>query len=111
MRDLARNPILNESYGILRNERGVYRKAMNMKIVTWAVAVLALASLAGAQGVVNGQRSVLGRLSASGPDSAVDFTAAGSTAPVKTGTLAQRPANCTLGQFYFATDVPAGQNL
>jgi hypothetical protein len=96
---------------MLRDERGVYRKAMNMKIVTRAVAVLALATLAHAQGVVNGQRSVLGRLSASGPDSAVDFTAAGTTAPVKTGTLAARPAGCTRGEMYFATDVAAGQNL
>ncbi len=41
----------------------------------------------------------------------MDFTAAGSTAPVKTGTLAARPAGCTRGQIYFATDVTAGQNL
>ena len=87
-------------------------QAINMKIsTTRALAVLALASLGNAQGVVNGQRTVLGRLTSSGPDSAVDFTAAGSTAPVKTGTLAARPASCTQGQVYFATDVPAGQNL
>jgi len=84
---------------------------MNMKIVTRALALVALANLADAQGVVNGQRSHLGSLSASGPYSAVDFTAAGSTAPVKTGTLAARPANCTQGDIYFATDVTAGQNL
>lgn len=82
-----------------------------MKIVMRALAVLALASLGNGQGVVNGQREVLGRLSASGPNSTVDFTAAAKTAPVKTGTLAARPANCTRGELYFATDVTAGQNL
>ena len=84
---------------------------MKKKIGTWALASMALASLANAQGVVNGQRTVLGRLSVSGPDSTADFTAAGSTAPVKTGTLSSRPTACTRGELYFATDVTAGQNL
>jgi len=80
-------------------------------MTTRAFAVLALASLGNAQGVVNGPRDHLGRLSSSGAYSSVDFTAAGSTAPVKTGTLAARPAGCIQGQLYFATDAPAGQNL
>ena len=82
-----------------------------MKVITRALAVLALASLGNAQDTVNGPKGVLGRLSSSGVNSSVDFTASGSTAPVKTGTLAGRPTGCTLGQIYFATDVSAGQNL
>src|SRR4051794_37251318 len=109
--DLQRNPILKRACGMLKDERGVYRKGMKIKIIIGAAAFSALASLAHSQGVVNGQRSVLGRLSASGPDSAVDFTTAGSTAPVKTGTVVARPAACTKGDIYFATDVTAGQNL
>src|SRR4051794_27704806 len=84
---------------------------MNMQISMRALPLLALASLASAQGVVNGQRNVLGRLSTSGPNSAVDFTAAGATSPVKTGTLAARPVNCSQGEMYFASDAAAGQNL
>jgi hypothetical protein len=84
---------------------------MHTKMSTRALALLALASVASAQGIVNGQRTVLGRLSASGPDSAVDFTAAGTTSPVKTGTLVARPVNCSQGEMYFATDATAGQNL
>ncbi len=84
---------------------------MNMKMSRRVLALLALASVANAQGVVNGQRNVLGRLSTSGPNSSVDFTAAGMTSPVKTGTLAARPVNCSQGEMYFATDATAGQNL
>src|SRR5262245_4644569 len=84
---------------------------MDMKATTGALAVLGLASLGYAQGVVNGPRNVMGRLSSSGPKSSVDFTASGNTAPVKAGTLAARPGNCTTGQMYFATDAAAGQNL
>lgn len=40
-----------------------------------------------------------------------DFTAAASTAPVKAGALASRPASCAAGQMYFALDAVPGQNL
>jgi len=82
-----------------------------MKLSLGALAVLSLAQLGNAQEVVNGARTILGRLTSTGPYSAVDFTGAGSTAPVKTGTLAARPVACTSGQMYFATDAAAGQNL
>ena len=65
----------------------------------------------GAQTVVNGGRDYKGTLKASGSISIVDFTGAGTTAPVKAGLLAARPAACTQGQIYFATDSVAGQNL
>ena len=39
----------------------------------------------------------------------VDFTSANWTRPIKTGTAL--PAACTLGDMYFKTDAPAGQNL
>jgi hypothetical protein len=84
---------------------------MNMKVTRRVLAVLSLAGLGIAQDVVNGPKAVLGRLSSSGANSSVDFTASGSTAPVKAGTLAVRPAACTQGQMYYATDAPAGQNL
>src|ERR1700750_2698520 len=64
-----------------------------------------------AQTTVNGGRDYKGTLSASGTVSAVDFSGAGSTAPVKTGLLGSRPVGCTRGQIYFATDATAGQNL
>jgi hypothetical protein len=69
------------------------------------------AAVCGAQTTVNGGRDYKGALKASGTVSSVDFSGAGSTAPVKAGTLASRPANCTQGQVYFATDATAGQNL
>jgi hypothetical protein len=67
--------------------------------------------LCAAQTTVNGGRDYKGTLSVSGTVSAVDFSGAASTAPVKTGLLGGRPAACTRGQIYFATDVTAGQNL
>jgi len=77
------------------------------------IAILAMigAAVCGAQTTVNGGRDYKGTLKASGTSSSVDFSASGSTAPVKTGTVAARPANCTQGQVYFATDATAGQNL
>jgi hypothetical protein len=39
----------------------------------------------------------------------VDFTAAPSTRPVKTGTTL--PAVCTTGDLFFKTNAPAGSNL
>src|SRR5260370_32283045 len=69
------------------------------------------AALCGAKTTVNGGSDYKGKLKASGTVSTVDFSGAGSTTPVKTGTLAGRPANCTQGQVYFATDATAGQNL
>jgi hypothetical protein len=41
-----------------------------------------------------------------------DFSAASHTLPAKTGTIANRPATCTIGELYFATDAAtAGKNL
>jgi len=77
------------------------------------IAVIAMtgAALCGAQTTVNGGRVYLGTLKAGGSSATIDFSAAGSTAPVKTGLLSARPAACTQGQIYFATDSTAGQNL
>lgn len=41
----------------------------------------------------------------------IDFSAAGHTLPFKVGTIAAKPATCTLGELYFATDATAGLNL
>ena len=76
-----------------------------------AILVLMAAAACGAQTTVNGGRDYKGVLKTSGTSSSVDFSAAGSTAPVKTGTAAARPTACTQGQIYFATDATAGQNL
>ena len=77
-----------------------------MKIAIWAMLG---AALCGAQTTVNGGRDYKGTLKASRTVSSVDFSGAGSTAPVKTGTLASRRTSCTQGQVYFATDATAGQ--
>jgi hypothetical protein len=76
-----------------------------------AILCLMAVGLCSAQTTVNGGRDYKGTLKTSGTISSVDFSAAGSTAPVKTGTLAARPAACTQGQLYFATDAASGQNL
>ena len=73
--------------------------------------IVTCAAIGGAQTTVNGGRTFKGALTSNGSVSVVDFTGAGSTAPVKSGTSASRPTACTLGQFYFATDAAAGQNL
>ena len=39
----------------------------------------------------------------------IDFTAADSTRPIKTGTAL--PATCVPGDMFFKTDAPAGANL
>jgi len=39
----------------------------------------------------------------------IDFTAATSTKPVKTGAVL--PASCATGEMFFKTDAPAGANL
>src|SRR6266567_1937131 len=70
-----------------------------------------LAGMCAAQTTVNGGRDYKGTLSVSGSVSAVDFSGAATTAPVKTGALAARPTACNRGQIYFATDAAAGQNL
>jgi hypothetical protein len=44
-------------------------------------------------------------------DSKVDFGGAAATAPFKIGTIGNRPATCSAGQAYFATDEAAGSNL
>jgi len=77
------------------------------------IGILALltAGVGSAQETVNGSPVVMGTLKTTGTQSAVDFTSAGSTAPVRTGLLAALPSGCTLGQLYFATDATAGQNL
>ena len=78
-----------------------------------AIGILALlaAGAAYAQETVNGSPVVMGTLKTNGSQSAVDFTGAGTTAPVRTGLLSAKPSNCVLGQMYFATDATAGQNL
>src|ERR1035437_9402473 len=76
-----------------------------------AILFVTFAALCGAQTIVNGGRDYKGTLKASGSVSVVDFSGAGSTAPAKGATLPSRPAACTQGQIYFATDVAAGQNL
>jgi len=41
-----------------------------------------------------------------------DFSSASHTTPTRTGTIANRPPTCTVGELYFATDaVTAGKNL
>jgi hypothetical protein len=75
------------------------------------ILLVMLAGMCWAQTEVNGGRDYKGTLSVSGGVSAVDFSGAGSTAPVKTGLLGVRPTTCTKGQIYFATDAAAGQNL
>ena len=40
----------------------------------------------------------------------VDFSSASTTAPIKSGLNANRPATCTVGQFWFETDAAAGSN-
>ena len=79
--------------------------------MTRAILCLVAAGLCSAQTTVNGGRDFKGALKTSGTISSVDFSAAGSTAPVKTGTIAARPPACTQGQLYFATDAASGQNL
>ncbi len=76
-----------------------------------AMLVMMFAGLGWAQTTVNGGRTFKGALTSNGSVSVVDFSGAGSTAPVKTGTSAARPTACTQGQVYFSTDVAAGQNL
>ncbi|MBV9745157.1 MAG: hypothetical protein JO099_15455, partial [Acidobacteriia bacterium] len=39
-----------------------------------------------------------------------DFSGAAHTLPAKVGTAANKPATCTTGEMYFATDATAGQN-
>jgi hypothetical protein len=81
------------------------------KLALIVVLILLCTGYSGAQETVNGGMVVLGPLRSNGSVAAVDFTAAGTTAPVKTGTLALRASTCVVGQMYFATDAPAGQNL
>ncbi|GAC1700120.1 MAG: hypothetical protein NVS9B4_00920 [Candidatus Acidiferrum sp.] len=40
-----------------------------------------------------------------------DFSAAAHTLPMLKGTIAGKPATCTIGELYFATDATAGQNI
>jgi hypothetical protein len=40
-----------------------------------------------------------------------DFSGAAHTLPVLKGLTASKPATCTIGELYFATDATAGQNL
>ncbi|HTS62157.1 MAG TPA: hypothetical protein VMH28_09030 [Candidatus Acidoferrales bacterium] len=84
---------------------------MRKSTATGALALWAIATLGYAQETVNGGITVLGPLRSNGSMAAVDFTAAGSTSPVKSGTLASRPGICAVGQMYFATDATPGQNL
>jgi hypothetical protein len=84
---------------------------MKNRMVMCALAGLALSQVGNGQETVNGGMVVLGPLRSSGSQAVVDFTAAGSTSPVKSDTLAARPGSCLVGQMYFATDAAAGQNL
>src|SRR5205814_1872282 len=76
-----------------------------------AILIMMAAAVCGGQTTVNGGRDFKGALKGSGTASTVDFSGAGSTAPVKTGTTAARPGACTVGQIYFATDATVGLNL
>ena len=76
------------------------------------IAALCLWAMAcGAQTTVNGGRVFTGIVKSSGSTATVDFSGAASTVPVVTGVSVARPATCTPGQMYFATDATAGQNL
>ena len=84
---------------------------MKRNKATVALALLGWAALCNAQETVNGGITMLGPLRSNGSLAVVDFTAAGSTSPVKSGALAARPGTCIVGQMYFATDAAPGQNL
>jgi hypothetical protein len=64
------------------------------------VVALAMPLCLSAQTVVNGRRTIVGSLDASG---------ASATSPAKTG--ATLPATCSTGEQFFKTDAAAGQNL
>jgi hypothetical protein len=82
-----------------------------IKRLAAVLALMALSSAMQAQEVVNGGITILGSLRANGSVAAVDFTSSGATSPVKSGTLAARPATCAVGQMYFSNDATPGQNL
>lgn len=84
---------------------------MKNRVVIKGLTALALAALGQAQETVNGGMTILGPLRSNGAAAAIDFTGSGSTSPVKSGTLASRPANCAVGQMFFITDAGPGQNL
>jgi hypothetical protein len=86
-------------------------RGINNRTVMGALAVLALSQAGNGQETVNGGMVVMGPLRSSGSQAVVDFTAAGTTSPVKSGTLAARPGACMVGQMYFATDAAVAQNL
>jgi hypothetical protein len=65
-----------------------------------AILLVTFAVLCGAQTTVNGGRDYKGTLKASGSVSAVDFSNAGGTAPVKAGSSTSRPTACAQGQMY-----------
>jgi len=79
------------------------------KKITWALGFWAITCYA--QTTVNGGRVFTGIVKSTGSTATVDFSGAASTVPMATGLLAARPAACTAGQMYFATDAAAGQNL
>jgi hypothetical protein len=68
-------------------------------------AVLALAGVTMAQMTARAQTQIDLRTQAK----TVDFSAASSTKPMKTGTVL--PANCSTGEMFLRTDAPAGANL
>jgi len=76
--------------------------------MTKLAVLLVLAQALSAQMLVNGSRTVTGTLTVTGP---VNFGGSSGAIPAATGVLASRPTACTVGQFYFATDATAGQNL
>jgi len=62
--------------------------------------ILGLATLLWGETVINGSRSILGTWNAGG---------AASTIPAKVGTTL--PGTCTVGEQFFKSDAPAGQNI
>jgi hypothetical protein len=64
--------------------------------------ILALVGAAYGQQTINGSRTILGTW---------DASQSPKTIPSTTGVIASRPTACTVGQFYFATDATAGQNI
>jgi hypothetical protein len=75
------------------------RRWIGIVITGLATAALLLAV------TLNGSLNVLGTLTAN----VVDFSGAASTAPMKAGTTL--PPACSVGQAFFKSDAPAGQNI
>jgi hypothetical protein len=57
---------------------------------------------------LNGNQTISGNKTFTGT---VDATGSTHSLPAKTGAASSKPATCTVGEMYFATDATAGQNL